>query len=604
MSILAFLVMMLPGLAWRAWFGRQDRDPLVTLAQTIGISLAAIILLAEIGFLIGVSFSTFGIILLAVLFAGLALAGIIRRGFHWPRKFRWYLWIGLPLFGLTIAWRLYQAWGLLLPSWVDSQHHFLIVRSIIENGCLPETLAPYLDMPFYYHYGFHAVAALYTAISGLEIGQAMLILGQILNALIGLSVYALGKALWKDWRPAAAAALLVTFVTRMPAYYLSWGRYTLTMGMIFLPLAMGTALRLLRKPHRKTDIALLALLTAGALLSHYFAGLLLAIFLVIFAVLYFIPRLRKMLTAMTNLKGIIIGAFLGLLLALPWLLRVAHYSSLSTGIESNLGSIASGSSTASYIWKLLGPTSNYALLIPAIIGLALALTKKIPSAFSIWSLFLAVFALPWTFSLRPFRADHFAIVLFLPATLWAGWLFLQSGRWLARRFQRRWVCCVFMLILLVGWIAWSFPLSADIVNQVTVMVTEDDLDALDWVKENTPEDARFYINTAYWQTDIYRGVDGGGWLLPYTGRWALVPTVFYGFSPDIDLKIQTRGWGKEASSITTCSPEFWTLVDETRLSWIYVHEGIGGMQPENLFNCEGIKIAYTVGLVSIYQIIK
>ncbi len=35
-------------------------------------------------------------------------------------------------------------------------------------------------------------------------------------------------------------------MTRMPAYYLSWGRYTLTIGMIFLPLAMSVALRLLR----------------------------------------------------------------------------------------------------------------------------------------------------------------------------------------------------------------------------------------------------------------------------------------------------------------------------------------------------------------------
>ena len=403
MSVLAFLILLLPGLAWWAWFGKQDRDPLVALAQITGISLAAIILLAEIGFLIGVTFSTLGIILLAVLFTGLAVAGLIRRGFHWPHKFRWYFWIGLPLFGLTVAWRLFQARGLLLPNWVDSQHHYLIVRTILENGGLPETLAPYLDMPFYYHYGFHAVAAFYTAISGLEIGQGMIVIGQVLNALIGLSVYALGKTLWKDWRPAAAAALLVTFVTRMPAYYLSWGRYTLTVGMIFLPLAMSAAVRMLRKPHRKADIATLALLTTGVLLSHYFAALLLAIFLVVLAGVYFVPRLRKMLTALANLSGIITGTLFGLLLALPWLLRVAHYSPLSSGIESNLGTIVNGSSTAAYIWKLLGPASNYALLIPAVIGLALALTKKIPTAFSLWSLILAIFALPWTFNLQPFR---------------------------------------------------------------------------------------------------------------------------------------------------------------------------------------------------------
>ena len=68
-----------------------------------------------------------------------------------------------------------------------------------------------------------------------------------------------------------------------------------------------------------------------------------------------------MLTGLSNLSGIITGALLGLLLALPWLLRVAHYSPLSSGIESNLSTIVNGSSTAAYIWKLLGPASNYAL---------------------------------------------------------------------------------------------------------------------------------------------------------------------------------------------------------------------------------------------------
>ena len=530
MSVLAFLVLLLPGLAWWVWFGKQDRDPLVALAQITGISLSVIILLAEFIFLLGGSFSKWGTILLTVLFAGLAAMGWIRHGIHWPGKFRRYLLIGLPVLGLVIAWRLFQARGLLLPNWVDSQHHYLIVRTILENGGLPDTMAPYLEMPFYYHYGFHAVAALYTAISGLEIGQSMLVVGQVLNGLIGLSIYALGKALWKDWRPAALAALMVSFVTRMPAYYLSWGRYTLTMGMVFLPLAMGMALRLIHKPRRKADIALMALLTAGVLLSHYFAALLLAIYLIILAFVHFLPRLRRMLTALAGLSGIISGAGLGLLLALPWLLRVAHYSALSTGISSNFAALTNGSGNAAYIWKLLGPLSNQILLIPAIIGLVIALVKPKQSAFAIWSLFLAILALPWSINLRPFRADHFAIVLFLPVTLWAGWLFWQAGRRVARLTHKRWVCAILLLVVLAGWMIWSYPLSSDIVNPVTVMVTEDDLDALAWVKANTPEDARFFINTTYWQNDIYRGVDGGGWLLPYTGRWALVPTVFYTFS--------------------------------------------------------------------------
>lgn len=606
MSVLAFAVLLLPGLAWWAWLGKQDRDPLVALAQIIGVSLAAIIVLTEIVFTLGGHFSTLGIVLLAVAFAGLTAAGWIRRGFHWPKKFRWYLWIGLPLLGLVVAWRLFQARDLLLPNWVDSQHHYLIIRAILENGGLPETLSPYLEMPFYYHYGFHAVTALYTAVSGLEIGRAMLVMGQVLNALIGLSVYALGKALWKDWRPAAAAAVLVSFVSRMPAYYLSWGRYTLTIGLVLLPLAMAVALRLLRRPRDKANIALLALLTAGVLLSHYFAGLLLALFLVVLACVHFLPRLRKMLTAAAGLSGVAAGAGLGLLLALPWLIRVARYSALSTGVQSNLPAsiqtVLNASDTARYIWQLLGPTSNYALLVPAAAGLILALVKRKQVAFGIWSLTLAVLTLPWSLSLRPFRPDHFAIILFLPATLWAGWLFWQAGRWAAQWLRRRWVSVALIAALLVGWIAWSFPLSSGIINPVTVLVTAEDMEALAWVRENTPEDARFFINTTYWQNSVYRGVDGGGWLLPYTGRWALVPTIFYGFSPDKAQNQQLIHWGEAAAEITTCSPEFWALVKETDLDWIYLREGVGALQPAGLVGCEGIEEVYGNERVRVYSI--
>jgi hypothetical protein len=138
---------------------------------------------------------------------------------------------------------------------------------------------PIYRCPLYYHYGYHALAALFTAISGLPIGAAMLVLGQVLNAVIGLSTYALGKTLWRNWRPALAAALLVSFATRMPAYYLSWGRYTLTVGLILLPLALGVALEIARGKARWGNTLTLALLTAGILLSHYFAALLLAAFL-------------------------------------------------------------------------------------------------------------------------------------------------------------------------------------------------------------------------------------------------------------------------------------------------------------------------------------
>ena len=41
------------------------------------------------------------------------------------------------LLAALVAWRLYQARSLALPAWVDSVHHALIVRKIMENGGIP-----------------------------------------------------------------------------------------------------------------------------------------------------------------------------------------------------------------------------------------------------------------------------------------------------------------------------------------------------------------------------------------------------------------------------------------------------------------------------------
>lgn len=608
MIILSFLVLLLPGLAWWIWFGKRDQDPLVSLGQIIGFSLALIAVFAESLFLMHIRVSITLIVIVSIILVTLIIVGILKKGIPFPKQYRHHLWLGLLFFAAVITFRLYQSRNLLLPNWVDSQHHYLIIRTILEQRGLPETLSPYLEMPFYYHYGFHSAAALFTAVSRLPIGDAIILLGQVLNAAIGLSVYALGKSLFKDWRPAAAAALLVSFVTRMPAYYLSWGRYTLITGIILLPLAIGLALDNLTKPQQKRGFVSLALLIAGVLLSHYFTAVLLALFLAILAFAYLIPRWSTPLTAVIDFSSILGGTSLGTAIALPWLLRVARYSSAGTGISSNLPESLSGLFTETgqydYITNLLGPISNHVLIPVALVGLILALVlRKSNSAFGIWSLFLGLATLPNTLTLRPFRPDHFAIILYLPITLWTGWLFWWFGELLARKFKRNWLSTGLVGFLVAGWIAWSVPLNLDIVNSRTVLVDQNDMDALAWIEENTPADARFFINTTHWLSGTYRGVDGGGWILPYTGRWTIVPTIFYGFSPDKDDVQELCGWGERASQITSCSEDFWVLVEEADLNWVYIKEGVGALQPAGLAGCEEIEEVYANPRIKIYQIV-
>jgi hypothetical protein len=114
----------------------------------------------------------------------------------------------------------FQARELLLPAWVDSVHHVLVVRLIEQNGGIPTSFAPYFDVAFTYHYGFHLLAAIFSTLTLAPAEQGVLWFGQLINALVALSVYRLGRAAWHDRRAALLAAVLVGFVFQMPAYYL------------------------------------------------------------------------------------------------------------------------------------------------------------------------------------------------------------------------------------------------------------------------------------------------------------------------------------------------------------------------------------------------
>ncbi len=147
----------------------------------------------------------------------------------------------LILFALILAVRLIMARDLAAPPWVDSVHHALITRLIVEQGVYPASYFPYGETAnAHYHSGFHALLAAFTLLSGLEIPEAMLLLGQVLNALVStLGVYTFTRALRFSHRAGLLAALIAGLFTPMPAYYLSWGRYTQLAGLLLLPAAFA-----------------------------------------------------------------------------------------------------------------------------------------------------------------------------------------------------------------------------------------------------------------------------------------------------------------------------------------------------------------------------
>jgi hypothetical protein len=510
------------------------------------------------------------------------------------------------IFLAALLWRFYQIREVVLPLWVDSVHHVQIVKLMLENGGIPDSFEPYMPVPFYYHYAFHALAGAFSTVAGLNAQDAVLYLGQIINAGIALAVYRLGVALWADWRKAALGAILVAFVSQMPAYYVTWGRYTLLTGMLLLPLAMATALDMYNKGANRARLATLAVLTAGILLSHYFAAGLLVLFLIIlgFGALFTGIKHKEQFGKKTWLP-LLLASLTGLLLAIPWLYSMWGFARAMVQVVAIPPTMEAVDRLyfpeyLNYLWRLVGPDRNHYLLFAALPGLIIALYRSRTRVFGIWALLLVILSLPVGVYIAPFRPDHAVIVLFLPTAMLVAELFISAIDWSPVEKLEPLKTAIVLIIFaaLVGWGVWE---TRSVINSATVLATKADLEAIEWIEDNLPLEARFLINVTHWQYGSYRGVDGGWWITPLTNRTASLPNGLYGMG-DQGYIDKVNAVAAQVNTIAGCSPEFWDLAREDSFTHVYLTRGKGSIQPDQFENCPGVELIYESQGVFLYRI--
>ncbi len=440
-----------------------------------------------------------------------------------------------------------------------------------------------------------------------------MLFGQVMNALVAFSVYRLTKAAWGDARRAGLAGLFTAFAFHMPAYYLTWGRYTLLAGLVVLPLAMAAALEVRRSPSDKFAWARLILYSAAVCFCHFLAVGLLVLFLLILLGAEVGVWVRTRSIRNVRWQPFAAAAF-GALLVSPWLARVWNYTHQMFAIQvpDPLDPTLAAASAWDYIVYLTGPERSHILLIAAGVGLVLGLIHGRARLIAIWGLLIAIMATPYGPRFDPFRPDHLAIILFLPGSLLLAELVVTSGEGLTAfisRFKESFgsirvktiFSTILPLVIGAGLALWGIWETADIVNPVTVLANSADVKALKWVNENMPPSARFFINATPWQGTILRGTDGGYWIMPYTGRFTVVLPVAYAFGDSEDVQ-RFLDWSKRASEITGCDQTFWSLVKDARLDAVYIHDGQGSLQRQSLESCRGVDKIYDREGVSIYKL--
>ncbi|NLD42996.1 MAG: hypothetical protein GX657_05820 [Chloroflexi bacterium] len=512
----------------------------------------------------------------------------------------------------AVAGRALNARALLAPAWVDGLHHTVLTRLISENGGVPESYLPYLPVEhLHYHFGFHAAAAALTWLTPLDPAQAVLVAGQALNALAALAAYTLATWLFGRRWAGVGAALVAGSLYYLPAYYVSWGRYTHLAGLVLLPAALQAAQRTLRRGGARHAPAAV-LLAAGLALTHYRV---LLFYLLAWPLLLAWQGLRGRPTArrwgrMASAAGLVAG---GTLVAIaPWVWRMVGW------VLPQLGSIYGG-------WRATEGASNAlstglltaywagVLLWLAGLGLIVGLARRRGGA-----AFLGAWVGAWFLAANPralglhdiWLLDNEAVVisLWLPIAVLCGLLAAEAGtaaRWARSRLHwprpRGWLGAALVggTAMLAAAGTWAH---LNLVNPVTVLVTEDDVAAFAWVRENTPPEALFLINSRLWVGDLVVGSDGGYWLPMLADRQTTLPCVLYHHgTPAYRAAITGLAAAvEEAPSLD--DPALLGRLRQAGVTHVYVGARGGRLMPRDLDASPHYRTVYSSGPVRVYAL--
>jgi hypothetical protein len=644
---IALVTLLIPGAVLaRALAGRSlgILDPLAGFALRVAVGLSFWPLLLLLTSLVGWRWTTAGVRVLLILLCLTWIAQHVARkrrpsrsAQRWRRDGRAMPVALAALFFLMAATRWVHVRSLVLPPWVDSVHHTMIVRLLLARGSLPETLAPFIPgAPFDYHWGWHACVTFTGLARGLsdpiEVARLVLVSGQLLNALIPAAVYLAGVTLFRSRPAGALAAVLAGLVSWYPACYATWGRYTQLGGLFLLPVALVLVWRAGRRPSAGL-VLLSALVAAGLFLVHVRVFL----FFVLCAplLLLFGPRrdLGKRLAAAAAI------ALIAGVLVSPWIARLVRSESGRSLVATPTREQRAGWSAYNVVpVGLLWVPHNrelFALASGGLTGIAGIGGMPVPARVASASWMILIFVLsewssrrrllappaPWQplgllvascaaiacilnldrFGLPPLRItpnSAAVISLFLPTSLaCGGWL-----AWLLRRSippRRVRAAAAVLIAAAAGLGAWTMK---DIDTEKTALARAKDLKAIEWLSANTPRNARFAVRSQLWIQGTWIGRDGGYWIPVLTDRESVLPPALYPMISDRREIERIDAFQRLFSNAASLEGPIEKALADAGVTHLFIGEAAGPLDSMSVRRSPLAHAVYEDGPVAVFEI--
>jgi hypothetical protein len=443
------------------------------------------------------------------------------------------VWSLFLLAGLSILLRLAFISKAVFPSYFDSAQHYLYIREILAHAGSPGSGTALL--PGYYHLGFHFLAAFLTNATHAGIADTMLVLGQVILALMPFSAFFIVRH-WTGSNIAAFFALtLAAFGWYMPAHAVDWGKYPALASLALVPFVLSIAYLSIENRDvlpKEKYAGLIFLLLAGMLISVLLHSRSLVLYMLL-AAAWLVTSAWKRMSKRPRL--LLFGLFL---LALAGEIIYIQSRGILGPLFDAYGSKGMLISLTVLLLSVFACKEYPGLVFFCIVSITLLLA----------SMFVPLGSLvPGYANTTLLDRPYVQMLLYLPLTLLAGFglagleQVLKGEAITPGKYQLavgKIIGGLFILLVIIRAL-FQYDLYP---SDCCVIVSQDDLAAIQWLDENLPADAHILTastNLNVLPTGRYQGSaggDAGTWIMPLTGR----PVALLPFNTDFSQQ-QTIG---------------------------------------------------------------
>ena len=430
----------------------------------------------------------------------------------------------LMLFLVLIVLRLLQIRDIFVPNSYDGFLYTSLLQEYLEKSSIPSANI--------FQSGFHALALMVHAFWNLTPPEAILLTGQWLSAVCGLSFYVFARRYIHNVYAAGLSSVVYACLLLFPTSLISWGHYSFLMGLVLLPLAILNSMDWITGKSRCWATLLFVL---SLTLTHVGFLLIWSSFVLVYAInrvisIILLRRKARPSGEETFLRPLLLISP-ALILVLFRAFQPLRYDLLRTNLLSPMLDAELGVGTQ-YVFRLFRTHDSFFIVLGICLILWSLVRKRDQLSVTLyWPLAI------WFFTWIQYRVLRHSLLTYvdlilllsLPLALCIGLLAQQlfpflvkvdsfDDRPMPRRLTKSRVSLMLIICALVG-ISYS-PLNLD---SRRVLFTSEDVLAMQWINDNTPNNSGFLIRNITMYNNTLIPSDGGGWIPLLTGRYTIIP---------------------------------------------------------------------------------